>query len=375
MQAPKIDESINKKLMDISSELMTLQTNEANINHPLYHEFSKICDHVNTLIQKSVQANKSYIFQVNYNFKLIDELNKSVNEIKAHYNEDKKKLTESLGAAYLQTEQMAQELTANTEALNQMSEEKINQLIAENQELKNVAKENIRESQLKSEFLNVLSHELRTPLNAIIGYSQIIKNGIYGPVNESIDNDIESINRNGKHLLKMVNQFLEYAKFSSNKAKITKVNVELEFMLESVIRQANNLIKEEDINFHVIIDEDIKNVIFDKDRIFQAMFAIVENSITHTDKGDITLRASIEEKDDKKQLLLKIEDTGKGIEKDELKNIFNPFHQVHHTINKSKGTGLGLAITKKIVELHEGIIEIDSIVNKGTTVSIYLPQV
>lgn len=374
MQQPKIDESINKKLMDISNEIMALQSNEANINHPLYHEFSKICDNIINLIQKSVQANKSYIFQVNYNFKLIEELNKSVNEIRAHYNEDKKKLTESLGAAYLQTEQMAKELTANTESLNKLSQEKIDQLLAENQELKNVAKENIKESQLKSEFLNVLSHELRTPLNAIIGYSQIIKNGIYGPVNESIDNDIDSINKNGKHLLKMINQFLDYAKFSSNKAKVTKVNVELEFMLESVIRQTNSLIEEKPINFHVIIDEDIKNVVFDKDRVFQALFSIVDNAIKHTEKGDITLRATLTLKDSTNYLQLTVEDTGSGIEKDELKNIFDPFHQVHHTINKAKGTGLGLAITKKIIELHDGRIEIESIVNEGTKVHIFLPQ-
>lgn len=371
---PKIDESINKKLMDISNEIMTLQGNEANINHPLYHEFSKICDKVINLIQKSVQANQSYIFQINYNYKLIEQLNKHVLDLKTHYNADKKKLTESLGAAYLQAEQMATALSENTENLNRISEEKINQLMAENQELKNVAKENIKESQLKSEFLNVLSHELRTPLNAIIGYSQIIKNGIYGPVNESISNDIDSINKNGKHLLKMVNQFLDYAKFSSNKAKITIVSVDLEFLLESVIRQLNSLIEDKPINFHVIIDEEIETVYFDKDRIFQALFSIVDNSIKHTEKGDITFRAEMESQDNQNILIIKVEDTGAGIEKDELDNIFNPFHQVHHTINKAKGTGLGLAITKKIIELHKGDIFIDSVVNQGTTVTIKLPQ-
>lgn len=372
ISAKLIKDEHSKKILDAIRDFEYLGNHHKNLNHPLYSQFSAMCEQAEDLLRDVIEANQSTLNKMFYNYRVIEQLTEQLDEMRQSYREDRKKLTESLGSAYLAAEESTNQLKTDTEELNRKVQERVNELTAENTELKQVARANIKESQLKSEFLNILSHELRTPLNAIIGYSQIILNGIYGPVNESIENDIEAINKNGKHLLKMFNQMLAYAKYGSGKVDIQRQEVYIETFLEAVIKQLNSLIQSKPIQFQLLVKEGLSTGFFDRDKIFQVIINLVDNAIKHTEKGLITLTADFNE--ETQELILGVEDTGIGIKKEDVPKVFDPFHQVNKTNSKESGTGLGLTITKQIVEHHKGRVEMHSQLGEGTRVNIFIPQ-
>jgi signal transduction histidine kinase len=369
----QLRESQTKKLLALINKFRSLQKKAAEADHPLFREFNSLCSTATDLIGETIAINDNNINKIVYNYRLIEQLNNHIIELKNQYNKDKKKLTESLGSAYLHVEEISERLQTDANRLNEMLEDRVNDLLRENSSLKQIARSNLKESQLKTDFLNVLTHELRTPLNAIIGYSQIIKNGIYGPVNESIDNDVDAINKNGKHLLTLINQMLDFAKYGSGKIQIDRRKVSLENLFDSVIKQLNSLIAAKPIQFHIIQKEGVENGFFDRDRIFQVLTNLVGNAIHHTEQGFIKLISDYEEKN--RVLILKCEDSGIGISAENMERVFEPFQQVHREkSSKETGTGLGLAICKKIVELHNGTIVMEARKDGGTVVTIRLPQ-
>lgn len=244
-----------------------------------------------------------------------------------------------------------------------------------NEELRKRAEELQELDRLKSSFLANMSHELRTPLNSILGFSDVILEGIDGPLTDYMENDLKLIQKNGKHLLHLINDVLDMAKIESGRMNLHPEKVRLSDILNEVISITSSLAAEKDLP--VVMDEESKvNIEINADvtRLRQVMINLVNNSIKFTEKGSITLRV---DDPDEEHVIISVKDTGIGIPPDHLENIFQEFSQVDtSTTRKVGGTGLGLPISRQLVEMHGGRLwaESKNIPGEGSTFYVLLPR-
>lgn len=224
----------------------------------------------------------------------------------------------------------------------------------------------------KSQFLANMSHELRTPLNAIIGFSEILKEGSFGTLNDKQGEYITDVWRSGKHLLSLINDILDLSKVEAG-----MIALEFgEFDLKTVIHGCLSMIKEKAMKHNIAVSEDIKDDVVpakaDVRRIKQVIFNLLSNAVKFTPDGG---KVDIEAKRGENEIVVSVRDTGIGIEEKDKHKIFREFSQIDTDYSrKHEGTGLGLALTKRIVELHDGKIWFESAgKDKGTKFSFTLP--
>ncbi len=244
-----------------------------------------------------------------------------------------------------------------------------------NEELRKRAEELQELDRLKSSFLANMSHELRTPLNSILGFSDVILEGIDGPLTEYMENDLKLIQKNGQHLLHLINDVLDMAKIESGRMNLHPETIKINDLLAEVISITSSLADEK--NLPVIIEPDSKielEISADVTRLRQVMINLVNNSIKFTEKGAISLRVDAPDND---HVLISVKDTGIGIPPDHLDAIFQEFSQVDtSTTRKAGGTGLGLPISRQLVEMHGGRLWAESanIPGEGSTFFVLLPR-
>lgn len=217
---------------------------------------------------------------------------------------------------------------------------------------------------LKSSFLANMSHELRTPLNSILGFADVMLEGIDGDLTEYMDNDLRLIQKNGQHLLHLINDVLDMAKIESGRMNLNPEKFKIHNMLEEVTSITSTLASEK--NLPLFIDEDSDcdiEVYADNTRIRQVMINLVNNAIKFTEQGKIVISANAREGG---HVLVTVKDTGIGIPPDKLEAIFQEFTQVDSsTTRKVGGTGLGLPISRRLVEMHGGRLWAESTGNPG----------
>lgn len=220
----------------------------------------------------------------------------------------------------------------------------------------------------RRQFIADVSHEMRTPLTTISGVIEGLKNDLI-PESEK-EKGLELVSKETKRLIRLVNENLDYEKIRSNQVTLEKERIELGEVLE-IISEQLQLVAEEKGNQIIIEIEGTPFVYADYDRLVQILLNISKNSIQFTDDGTIYLRGK--EKDG--YCIIEIEDTGIGIEADEIENIWRRFYKadISRKSNPFGEFGLGLSIVKKLVELHNGKIYVESEKGKGTKFTIYFP--
>jgi signal transduction histidine kinase len=223
---------------------------------------------------------------------------------------------------------------------------------------------------LKSEFLATISHELRTPLNSVLGYSEIILEGIDGPIGAEAEEDVRAIHENGQHLLKLINDVLDLAKIEAGRMTLDLEDVPLPPLLEK-IRSANaGLLAGKPLTFIMSVPEDLPAVEADPLRLQQVLNNLISNAVKFTPQGTIRVAAWRENGN----VAISIADTGIGIAPDDVPSIFEKFRQLDGSYTRrANGTGLGLAITNHLVQMHGGSIGVESELGKGTTFVVRLP--
>ncbi len=245
-----------------------------------------------------------------------------------------------------------------------------------NQELQKRAAELQELDRLKSAFLANMSHELRTPLNSILGFSEVMLEGIDGPLTDYMENDLKLIQKNGRHLLHLINDVLDMAKIEAGRMNLHLEKFRIQDVMEEVLGLTSSLASEKNISLFVEEDSDAGLELYaDITRIRQVVINMVNNSIKFTGKGEIRLRADVLGAD---RALLRVRDTGIGVPPEQLESIFQEFSQVDSsTTRKAGGTGLGLPISRRLVEMHGGRMWAEStgIAGEGTTVFVELPLV
>jgi signal transduction histidine kinase len=226
----------------------------------------------------------------------------------------------------------------------------------------------------KSEFLAVMSHELRTPLNAIIGFSQIIKDQFFGSNDPAIWQRYQAYARDicdsGTYLLTLINEILDISKLEAGKVELSDVTLDI----CDAARSCLALVEERASRAQVSLRHDFgaggQALVADPQAVKQVMLNLLTNAIKFTPPGGtVTVRIDVVE-----GLRFSVADTGIGIAPAELPRLFTPFQQANASIRqKFGGTGLGLSITKKLVDMHDGRIDITSVPGGGTTVTVIFP--
>ena len=225
-------------------------------------------------------------------------------------------------------------------------------------------------SQHKSQFLANMSHELRTPLNAILGYTELMLDDIYGEPPQRMRAMLERVERNGKHLLGLINDVLDLSKIEAGQLTLSLTDYSLKEVVQSVFSVVESLATEKKLALKMELPPALPPGHGDERRLTQVLLNLVGNAIKFTDKGEVAIRAAASNG----SFTLSVRDTGPGIAEADQVRIFEEFRQVDSSATKKKaGTGLGLSIAKRIIELHGGRISVDSTIGEGSTFSVTIP--
>ncbi len=226
-------------------------------------------------------------------------------------------------------------------------------------------------SYTKSEFLANMSHELRTPLNSIIGFSDILLERVFGELNGKQLKYVSNISTSGKHLLGLINDILDLSKVEAGKMDMHYSEFSIGSVFEEVKATLSPLAQTKALEINFEVKPDFGNIQADRSRLIQILYNLISNAIKFTPEGG---KVTICCKKSGNRAVFSVTDTGIGISPEDQKKLFQPFTQIDSSSSKQYcGTGLGLALVKKIVNLHQGDIWIESEPEKGSTFTFTIP--
>lgn len=248
-------------------------------------------------------------------------------------------------------------------------EDRISERTEELWQSKNLAEQS---NHAKSEFLSRMSHELRTPMNAILGFAQLMHESTKEPLPKTHRNRTKQILKAGNHLLELIDEILNLSSIEAGKITISLEPVCIADLVEEVFTIVHPLSQ----NFNIdLIDQTTFTkkvyVLADKIRLKQVLLNLLSNGIKYNRKGgSVTLSSQLEEGS---KFRINVSDTGMGISEEKLDQLFDPFNRLGAEHGEVEGTGIGMTISKKLMEVMNGSIGVESIVGEGSTFYIQLP--
>ncbi len=276
-----------------------------------------------------------------------------------HFEEEHRRMREELLA------RQAEAIHANMKA------SLLKDLERKNEDLEAARLQAEQESQFKSKFLANMSHELRTPLNAIIGFSELLEQELFGPLNDQQKSYLSHVLVSGRHLLSLINDVLDLSKIEAGRVELTKERMAVRDVVHLVGDGVKPLAEKKGIALSLEIDEGLPELVADRLRLNQILYNLLSNGIKFTpDGGSVVLRAQQRGQ----SLIISVKDTGIGIKQADMPRLFREFERIGwgHG-DKSEGTGLGLVLTKRLVEMHGGTISVQSEPGEGSVFTVQLP--
>ncbi len=227
-------------------------------------------------------------------------------------------------------------------------------------------------SQAKSRFLAHMSHELRGPLNAILGYAQILR---AGELSNSQNVAARTIQQSGDHLLMLIEDILDLSKIEAGKLELAPRPVAIRALILAVADMVSVRAKQKGVAFEWRVAPDVpQGVIVDDKCLRQVLLNLLGNAIKFTFRGEVALEVGLMALDEERAILrFEVRDTGSGIAEADRERIFEPFEQAGDAAHRPGGTGLGLSISRRIVEMMDGSLSVDSIVGVGSRFTIVVP--
>ena len=234
------------------------------------------------------------------------------------------------------------------------------------------AEEAIAASRAKSEFMAAISHELRTPLNAIIGFSEMIKDELLGPIeNDQYKAYSADIHSSGSQLLAIINDIIDITKIEAGTTTLQDELIDLAHLLETTIALISSRPEAEGLIIKDESEADLPSLRADTKAVRQLLLNLLSNAVKFTEEGTVIVKAAVLGDG---ALAITVTDSGIGIAEDEIDKLTQPFYQVDSSLaRKFEGTGLGLALSKSLVDLHGGALLIESVEGEGTTVTCRFP--
>lgn len=226
----------------------------------------------------------------------------------------------------------------------------------------------------KSAFLANMSHELRTPLNAIIGFTEMIRNETYGPIeNDKYSEYLSDIHFSARHLLEIINDVLDMSKIEAGKTDLVESDLDLEYVFKSVDMIMCERAKNAGVSLKFEVDEQARHLRADQRLLRQILINLIANSIKFSN-ADTQVSISAKPMVDRKYLRITVSDQGCGIPKNKIAKVMEPFGQINDpSKSRGQGTGLGLPLARAMVELHGGELLIESRKGEGTKVYLDFP--
>jgi len=233
---------------------------------------------------------------------------------------------------------------------------------------------------LKKEFLATMSHELRTPLNSIIGFSAILAAQLGEKLDDRQVRFLDYIHASGEHLLAMINDILDLSRIEAGSLNLRFERFPISEVLESLSSVLGDRARERSIRIETELEGEAPLILADPIRIKQTLYNLLSNAIKFSYE-DSMVRISVRSLGEDESplgapaLKIAVTDTGIGIDPADQGKIFREFYQVDGSTSREfEGTGLGLTLVRRFVELHHGLVEVESAVGRGSTFTVYLPQ-
>ena len=218
-----------------------------------------------------------------------------------------------------------------------------------------------------------MSHELRTPINALLGYTSLMRDKIYGELNQRQDEALTRMYTASQHLLELVNDILDLAKIEAGKMPVHVEPVDIGQLVRELSQTIEPMVRRKSLEYRVQLAEGMPVLETDRTKVKQIVLNLLSNAVKFTHQGYIGITTRRAEDDD--GVLLEVVDTGIGIKEEDLPKIFEDFRQVDQSSTREYGgTGLGLSITKKLLHLLGGTIRVQSAPGKGSTFTLWLPK-
>ena len=227
-------------------------------------------------------------------------------------------------------------------------------------------------SQAKSQFLAMMSHELRTPLNAIIGFSEIAVKEMFGPLSQRYRDYAKSVADSGTHLLGLINDVLDFSKIEAGHFDLDEQPVDVAAIVGEATHMLESQAAAASVRLGTELADALPPVMADPRRLRQILLNLLSNAVKFTGAGG---EVQVSAWSDESGLWIAVSDTGIGMAEQDIPNALERFVQIDSDLNrKHGGTGLGLPLSKRLVELHDGTLEIKSTLGVGTTVTVRLPR-
>ncbi len=279
-----------------------------------------------------------------------------------------------------QLREKLKEKNKELEELTQGLEEKV---LERTKELDKINRELRRANEIKGRFIANMSHELRTPLHSIVGFSEVLLDRTFGDINEKQQRHVTNILTSGKHLLHLVNNILDLAKIEAGRIELSYETFSVKAVIDEVLMVIRHLADKNLIEVKTDISYEISNFTADKVKFKQVLYNLLSNAIKFTpESGKVGIKVEKLTGRDlvpwaiKGQEFLKLSvwDTGVGIRAEDKERVFDEFEQLDPS-RSTEGTGLGLSLTKRLVDLHGGIIDVESTYGVGSVFNVYMPVV
>jgi PAS domain S-box-containing protein len=241
----------------------------------------------------------------------------------------------------------------------------------QNELLRRQAIELEQASALKSQFLANMSHEFRTPLNAMLGYTSMLLQGVAGPVEAAAKRQLSRIESNGRHLLTIINEILDISRIEAGRMPLQVSKFRVPELVTEVRAELEPIILRSKLSVHVQVDRDLPTLVSDRQKVKQILLNLLSNALKFTHHGGVTISAK---RARDRTITLGVSDSGIGIAAPDHEKIFEDFRQLDNSPTRAYGgTGLGLSICRRLAQMIDGRLTVQSQLGKGSTFTLTLP--